>query len=428
MRILVRGGTVFTMTDRGILTEAEVTVEGGMVRAVGKAPRDWQPDLVVEAAGCAVLPGLINTHTHAAMTLLRGYADDQPLMPWLEEKIWPAEARLDGEDVYWGTLLAAVEMLSSGTTTFADMYFFMEEVGRAVSETGMRAVLSRGLIGTAPHAQEALAEGVDFARRWQGAAGGRIRTMLGPHAPYTCPPEYLRQVAQAARSEGVGVHIHLSETRGELEECRRLHGVTPVALLDQVGLLELPLLAAHCVHLASDDYRLLARTNVGVAHNPVSNLKLGSGVAPLETLLKQGVRVGLGTDGAASTNSLDLFQELRLAALLAKGMTGEPTAVTALQALELATTGGARALGLEGVIGRISPGYAADLITVDLTAPHLVPVHDPASALAYAATGRDVRTVLVDGRVVVERGVVRTVDVQRVCREVKQRAARLVAP
>ncbi|MDA8146833.1 MAG: amidohydrolase family protein, partial [Thermaerobacter sp.] len=176
------------------------------------------------------------------------------------------------------------------------------------------------------------------------------------------------------------------------------------------------------------DYGLLKRTNVGVAHNPVSNLKLGSGVAPLETLLKQGVRVGLGTDGAASTNSLDLFQELRLAALLAKGMTGEPTAVTALQALELATTGGARALGLEGVIGRISPGYAADLITVDLTAPHLVPVHDPASALAYAATGRDVRTVLVDGRVVVERGVVRTVDVQRVCREVKQRAARLVAP
>ncbi len=430
----------------GVVVGGEVGIAGGRIayvrrpgdgaaappRGPGAAGSGAGPQ-VIDARGMALLPGFVNAHCHAAMTLLRGYADDMTLMPWLTEKIWPVEARLSGEDVYWGTLLACVEMLRAGVTTFADMYFFMDEAAEACAAAGIRAALSVGIVaigpdgGVAPEAEEKLARGVDFWRRWHGRADGRITAMLGPHAPYTCPPTFLRQVIAAAAPEDIPIHIHLAETAGEVERCREKHGVSPVRLMAELGLFERRVLAAHCVHVDAGDRAILARMRGGVAHNPLSNMKLASGIAPVATMLAEGVPVGLGTDGAASTNSLGMFEELRAAALLQKVSTGDPTVLPAPQALELATVGGARAVGLEDAIGSITPGKAADLVLVDLTHPRLQPHHDVVSLLAYSAQDGDVHTVIVGGRVVVRERRVLTVDEEAVRREAAARARRLVA-
>jgi 5-methylthioadenosine/S-adenosylhomocysteine deaminase len=422
------GGYVLTM-DPGLgdFPDGTLVVEGSRIAAVG--PRDRVPvppgARVVDARGSAILPGLVNCHNHAAMALLRGYGADLPLRPWLEEKIWPAEARLTGEDVYWGTLLAAGEMLRGGTTTFADMYFFMDDAARAVEEAGIRAVLSRGLIGAAPDARQKLREGADFCRRWQGGAGGRITTMVAPHAEYTCPPDFLREAAAAARDLGVPLHIHLSETAAEVADCRRRHGVSPPRLLADLGLLELPVLAAHAVHLDDDDVALLAQAGVGVAHNPVSNCKLASGVARVVDLLEAGVRVGIGTDGPASTDALGMWGEMRLAGWLQKVTRGNAAALPARRILEMATRVGADILGLGSVCGRLAPGLAADVVVVDLQRPHLVPHDDVAAALVYGASDADVSWVVVDGRVRVERGQVTGLDLERAMAEATARGRRL---
>lgn len=428
MRLLVRGATILTMEAPGaLICEGEIVIEGQYIAHIGPAgsASGGPYEKVIDARNMLAMPGLVNCHTHAAMTLFRGYADDMPLMPWLEEKIWPAEARLEPEDVYWGTMLACLEMIRSGTTCFADMYFFMDQVARAVQEAGLRASLSRGLIGVAPGAKEALDESCCFVREWQGAGDGRITTMLGPHAPYTCPPDYLKQVMGAAAKLGVGIHIHLAETQREVEDIANRYGKSPIALMNELGLFEHPVLAAHCVHLTEEDVRILAAKKVGIAHNPQSNMKLASGVAPITKLLAAGAVVGLGTDGAASNNNLDMMEEMRTAALLQKVATMDPTALPAFAALSLATVNGARALGLNDV-GLLKPGYKADIILINLERPHLYPRHDLVAHLVYAANSSDVEVVIVDGRVLMEKGEVLTVDKERVYYEVSRRAKRLV--
>lgn len=432
--LIIRGATVVTCAGR-VLPDGEVAVAGGRIVHVGPAG-----SLPVEAgrrAGCtvidgcgkALLPGLVNAHCHAAMTLFRGYADDMLLMPWLEERIFPIEARLTGEDVYWGTMLAAVEMLLAGVTCFADMYFFMDDTARACADSGIRASLSVGLValGPARESLEKLDRAVDFARRWHGGENGRITTMLGPHAPYTCPPEFLREVIAASAAQDIPIHIHLAETAGEVAQTKERYGRTPVQLMEELGLFDRQVLAAHCVHVDAADRAILARMRGGVSHNPRSNLKLACGIAPVAGMLAEQVPVGLGTDGAASANQLGIFEEMRLAALLQKTTSGDPTVLPAPQALELATLGGARALGLARSIGSIEVGKAADLILVDLERPRLTPHHDVTSLLVYSAQDGDVDTVIVDGRVVVRNGRVLTVDVERVRAEVRERAARLAA-
>ncbi len=355
----------------------------------------------VDVSGCVVMPGLINAHCHGAMSLFRGYADDLPLMRWLEEWIWPAEAHLSPEDVYWGTALAALEMLRGGVTTFADMYFHMDEAARATADLGMRGILSEGLIGIKPGGQEDLHRSRALFERWHGSAGGRLQVQLGPHAPYTCPPEYMEQVRSLATELGCGIHIHVAETVDEIEGIREQYGMSPVQYLDRVGLLDvLPLIAAHCVHVDEEDLVLLRDAGAGVVHCPGSNLKLGSGIAPLGQMLEAGVTVGLGTDGACSTGRLDLWSEMRAAALMQKGVHRDPERIPAATMLYLATRGGARACGLEDV-GELSVGMKADLAIVDLDAPHLVPRHDILSLLAYSAGPGDVRDVYVDGEPVV---------------------------
>lgn len=428
-KIFIRNATIIPMTgvdDR--IVNGEIGIEGNrivMVGGAGTVPENWGADEVIDAQGMVALPGFINCHTHAAMTLLRSYADDLPLMEWLSERIWPLEDRLTAEDVYWGTMLCILEMIKSGTTTFADMYFFMEEVARAVEQSGIRASLSRGMIGVAPTAQLALDETETFLTNWHGAAGGRITAMVGPHAPYTCPPEYLKKVLNMAERHGVGVHIHLAETRSEVDDIRKQYGRSPIEYVNDVGLLELHVLGAHCVHLTQDDIKILKEKNVGVAHNPESNMKLASGIAPVPQLLAEGINVGLGTDGAASNNNVDMLEEMRSAALLHKVNTGDPMTLPSYQALEMATVNGARVLGIND-IGIIKEGYKADIILIDFQKPHLYPRHDIVAHTVYAAQSSDVDTVIIDGLVVMKNGLVKTVNEAEIMENVQRCADRLV--
>lgn len=405
--LLIRNGIVLTMNDRReIFAPGDVWVRGERIEYVGPCRQResyGEVDKVLEAEGCAVLPGLINAHTHAAMTLVRGYADDMPLMPWLQEKIWPLEMHLTGEDVYWGTLLAAVEMLRAGVTTFNDMYHFYEEGERAALDAGIRACPGGVLLGILPGAERSMQRAIEYvAHRAARRDEGRIHVMLAPHAPYTCPDSMLLRMAEAARKFRVPIHIHLSETREEVERSLREHGRRPVGHLLELGVLDVPVTAAHCVHLTDEEIRLLKEKDVGVVHNPTSNLKLAVGFARIPDLLRAGVKVGLGTDGAASNNNLDLWEEMRLAALLHKGVSGDPTVLPAEQALWMATRGGAAVLRLEHLIGSLEVGKRADIIVVDLHRPHLTPGYHVVSDLVYSARADDVRTVIVNGTLVLE--------------------------
>lgn len=429
-KILISGADILTMdVQRGLIRGGDIAVENGYIKGVGPQGEllDWVPDRIISAEGKVVLPGLVNTHTHAAMTLLRSYADDLPLMDWLNNKIWPFEANLTGDDIYWGSQLACLEMIKSGTTTFADMYFFMPEVAQAVEQSGIRAVLSRGMIGIGPTADQALAESKAFVQEWHQKAEGRITVRLGPHAPYTCPPAYLEKVLALASELGVGIHTHLAETRYEFDTCLKDYGKTPTQLMHDVGLFEHSVLAAHCVHLTDEDMDILARKRVAVAHNPGSNMKLASGIAPVTQLLARGIAVGLGTDGAASNNNLDMIEEIRLAALLQKVHTGDSTVIPAYQALEMATVMGAQAIGLGAEIGTLVEGRKADLIILNTKAPHLTPKHDIVSLLVYAANSADVETVMVDGKIVMENRRILTMDEEQILWQAQKCADRLTA-
>ncbi len=430
-KILIKGATVITMENHDdIIPDGEIAIEGRRILHVGpggSAPAGFMPDRTLDAREMLALPGFVNCHTHSAMTLLRSYADDLPLMKWLKEKIWPLEANLTEDDIYWGAVLCCLEMIRSGTTTFADMYFEMDKVALAVEKSGLRADLSRGMIGVGPEAESAIDYSRGFISRWHGRADGRITVRLGPHAPYTCPPDYLKRVVGLAEELEVGIHIHLAETRDEVDDIAEKYGTTPVQLADSTGLFELPVLAAHCVHLDSRDIEILAEKKVGVAHNPESNMKLASGVAPVTAMLEAGVTLGLGTDGAASNNNLDMLEEMRSAALLQKVSTLNPLALPSFQALRMATAGGAEALGKGGETGVLRAGFKADLILMDTRRPHLFPRHDWIAHVVYAAQSSDVNTVIVDGRIVMEGRRVLTIDEDEVYEQVQSRAKRLVA-
>ncbi|MDU2065650.1 MAG: amidohydrolase [Sporomusaceae bacterium] len=421
--ILIKDAEV--LGTNGAIIKQDLFIKDGKIAALGQNLTN-QADKVINGSHKLAIPGLVNTHTHAAMTLFRSYADDMLLMDWLQQKIWPAEANLTPEDVYWGTLLAIVEMIQTGTTTFADMYFHMDQVAKAVEESGMRAVLARGMAGVAPNGQQALKDSEVFYKDWHNKADGRITVRLGPHAPYTCPPDYLKQVVALAEKLEAGIHIHLSETKGEVEECQKKHGLSPIALMEKVGLLNHPVLAAHCVHLSTEDIALLKKYHVTVAHNPGSNMKLASGIAPVPELLAAKIPVGLGTDGTASNNNLDMIEEIRLAALLHKTNHFNPELLPAKEAVALATEQGAVCLGLDQQIGKLAVGYDADITLIDMHKAHWYPRHDRLSLLTYSANGSDVDTVLVKGKVLMENRQLLTLDVEQIIFENQRRGMRLV--
>ena len=424
-RLLLHSGSY--LDPAGKIIDGDIGIENGRILFCGEAPPNWEAAEKIDCGNKLTTPGLVNAHTHAAMTLFRSYADDMALMDWLQKKIWPAEANLTAEDVYWGTQLAIAEMLASGTTAFADMYFFMDQVAKACVETGMRASLSRGLIAVdGPGQEERFAENEQLFNDFHGAADGRITVMLGPHAPYTCPPRCMEKVVAIARRIGAEIHVHLSETRDEVEKCKSIYGKSPVALLDGLGVFDCGALAAHCVWVSEDDIRILAEKKVRVVHNPSSNLKLASGAAPVAAMLNAGVTVALGTDGATSNNKLDMLEEIRMASFLQKLDRMDPTVLPTSQVLQVAHQGGAAAIGQSDALGRIEPGYKADLAIYDITAPHWFPRHDLASILTYAAASADVSHTLVDGRVLYRNGEFTTLDIAKVKAEANARGLRLV--
>ncbi len=427
MRTLLHNISIIPMDGASqIIEKGHIVIENDVITAIGSGETQTAGyDKVIEGQNKVVLPGFINTHTHAAMTLLRGYADDLPLMEWLETKIWPLEDRLTPDDIYWGTMLAMVEMIKSGTTTFADMYFSMDQVAQAVDRSGMRACLSRGMIGAGPMSEQAITDSIELVKKWHNQGDGRISIMLGPHAPYTCPPDYLSRVADLAADLGVGVHIHVAETLGEVADMAAQYGKTPVALLKDAELFRNHVLAAHCVHLSEEDIAILAENGAAVAHNPESNMKLASGIAPIPKLLAAGIPVALGTDGASSNNDLDMMQEMRTCALLHKVSTMDPTVLPAYKALEMATVNGAQALGLSSQIGKLQKGYKADMIIINLHAAHQIPRYDITANLVYSGQASDVETVIINGRIIMENRQFITLDQEEVMMQAQRIAARL---
>ena len=422
MKTLIKNASL--LLPDGCVTQGNLAVEGQTIAAVGETEKNWAADTIIDGTGKFAIPGFVNAHTHISMTLLRSYADDMKLMDWLENKIWPVEAKMKKEDVYWGAMLAAVEMIRSGTTTFADMYGDMDKVAEATLESGLRGVLARGMIGVAPNGQQAFEENKELYKNFHGAGEGRLTVMFGPHAPYTCPPDFLRQVAEAAAEYQAEVHIHLSETKGEVENCLKEHGMTPIALMEKVRILECGVLAAHCVHVTAEDIALMKKYGVRVAHNPGSNMKLASGVAPVPEMLKAGLCVALGTDGASSNNNLDMLEEVRLAALLHKVHTLDPLAVPAWEAVHMGMEEGARAVGIKN-LGRLEKGALADIVLLDMSGAEWCPKFDLVSLLAYSASSRSVDTVMVNGRVLMEKRELLSLDEERICYEANRCAMRI---
>ncbi len=429
--LLITGALVLTMDEgRRVFAPGAVAIRGDALAAVGPAAEvaaAVQARRVLDYPDGLILPGLINAHTHAAMALFRGLADDLPLEDWLNSHIFPAERHLNREFVYWGTKLAVAEMLLSGTTCFCDMYLFADAAARAAAETGIRAVMGEVLYDFPSPNYGPPAEGLRFSEALFRTYAGhpRVGVAVMPHAVYTCSPDLLTEAGDLAARLGALLVTHLSETPKEVAYSQAAYGLTPVGHPHHLGLLHRRLLADHCVVLSEPDRELLAASGAGVAHCPESNMKLASGIAPVADLLKRGVPLGLGTDGCASNNNLDLFQEMDTAAKLQKVHLLDPTALPAPVALSMATDLSARVLGLGQEVGTLAPGCKADLIVLDLNQPHLTPLYDPYSHLVYAASGSDVRTVLVDGQVLVEDRRLLSFDLEETLTKARELADRV---
>jgi 5-methylthioadenosine/S-adenosylhomocysteine deaminase len=427
--ILITGGTLLPMTFPGEIVENPlIGIRDGRILFVEKnrssLPYHLHAATILDAAGCIVMPGLVNCHTHLGMTCFRGLADDLPLMTWLTEHIFPAEAKFINPDtVYTCSLLGMAEMILSGTTTFCDGYFFEDEVGKAAIIAGMRAVIARGFLDfptpDAPADFDKKGEAKRFVEDWRNRSP-LIFPSLICHSLYTCAPETLQTIHEVARQAGVPLQIHLAETKDEVRLIRERYGKKPVELLRDLGLLSGHLIAGHGIWLDDDELKILSEYHVKVAHDPESNMKLGAGVAPVPQMLAIGIDVGLGTDGCASNNDLDMFGEMSAAAKLHKVFSGDPTAITASQVVEMATIGGARVLGMARSIGSIAPGKEADIILVDMRKPHLTPSYNPFSTLVYAARGADVATSIIHGRLVMKDRRIATIDTDSLLQRVRR--------
>ena len=421
--ILVINGTLLTLdANHNEIVNGAMAINQDTIAAVGSVNdfSDWSTRRIIDARGGIIMPGLINTHTHAAMTCFRGLADDLQLMDWLNNHIFPAEAKLNDQKVYLGTLLACAEMIMSGTTCFCDMYLFEDAVARAAREAGVRAVVGEVLYDFDSPNYGPIEKGFEYTQRlidtWQ--SDPLVTIAVEPHSTYLCAPELLKKAFKLTQTFSLPLVIHLAESRSEVEQIKERYGRTPVEHLAELGILAPNLLACHCVELTENDIHLLQRFDVKVAHNAESNMKLASGVAPVPTLLKRGICVGLGTDGCASNNNLDLFLEMDTVAKLHKARTLDPTTMDALTVLKMATIQAARALGLDRFIGSLEVGKKADLIIIDTDKPHLTPMYSPVSHLVYAAMGSDVSTSIINGTVVMENGVLQTMDLKKVIDDV----------
>jgi 5-methylthioadenosine/S-adenosylhomocysteine deaminase len=429
--LVIAGGTLLTLSaDMKIIEDATIGIRDGGIALVdaGFRPRAAR---TIDATGCLVLPGLVNTHTHLPMVCFRGLADDLPLMDWLQHHIFPMEARfVDKEMVNDGALLAMAEMILSGTTTVCDGYFFENQIAEAALSCGLRAVVSQGFADFAtpdnPRYEKMMAAADRFAARWLPHAP-LITPAFFCHSPYTCSPQTLVNVKAAARGAGILYLTHLLENQSEIDTIEGRYGKKPVQHLYDLGVLDERTIAVHCNWMSPDDIALFADLGVSVSHNPASSMKLAAGIAPVPDMLARGVAVGLGTDGSASNNDLDLFQEMDLAAKIHKVTQLDPTVMSAETVVRMATIEGARVLGLDALIGSVETGKRADLILVDMNQPHLTPLYNPYSHLVYAVRGADVKTSIIDGRIVMENRRLLTIDLAAAMEKVRAIGERIAA-
>ena len=423
MTVLLKNACVYT--PQGVIEGGYVAVDGAVIVSVGAERPEGAFDCEKDMSGKLLLPGLVNAHTHAAMTLLRGVGTDLPLQKWLFDSVFPVEGRMTAEDIRAGTALALLEMLACGTTRFSDMYFFPWEAAELVAVSGIKANLCYPVQAFDPaetyEKNESACKLERFYRDWHNAAGGRIRVDGCLHAEYTCTPHVAAGPAAWCRQNGARMHILLSETTCEHDTCIEKYGKTPAQWMNDLGVFEVPCAAAHCVWVTEEDRTLLRQKGVSVVHNPTSNMKLGSGFAPVPELLAEGVNVALGTDGAASNNNLNMLEELHLAAILHNGYHRDAALLPAGQVLEMATVNGARLQGRDDT-GTIEVGKRADIMAIDLSAPHLCPHLDTAGLAVYSAQAADVCMTMVDGRVLYENGEFLTLDKERVLYEARAAA------
>lgn len=422
MELLIKNAEIITMADDApVISGGCIKIKDDKITYVGKECKADDADKVIDAQGGIVMPGLVNSHTHIPMTFLRGYADDMSLDSWLFDKIFPAEDKLDADTVYQASKIACAEMIKSGTTTFSDMYFFSDMVAKAAMISGLNANISRCVSGTDDSYKTRLEEAKSLFSEYDGENGGAIKIDFAVHAIYTSAKDTVRATAKAAKRYGANMHIHLSETMKENRDCYAKYGKSPTEVMCDWGVFENKTNAAHCVYLSEKDMDIIKENGVSISHNPTSNLKLASGVANLKEMMTKQICVGLGTDGASSNNSLNMFGELKLSALLHKGIRLDPTIVSAYEALKMATVGGASALGREDR-GKICEGFRADIIILDSDAPSLIPMHNPISLAVYSASGAEVKTSIINGKIVMENREIKTIDVK----DAKERLANAI--
>ena len=425
MLIVIRDAlAVLPQGDADVIGRHTIYINEDKIVGIDERPADFVEEdaHIIDSTDRLVIPGLVNAHTHTYMSMMRNCADDLSFMDWLFNRVDPIEGKLIPEDAYWGSLLGQIEMIRSGTTTFNDMQMHIHQTTKAVRESGMRAVICRGLVGgdydrNDIRLQQALEE------MEEGRECSRLSFRLGPHAPYTCGPDYLRMVADVAKEKGLGIHIHLAESVTESENMRKDHDCTPIEYALSAGVFDVPTIAAHCVQMSENDIKILADHNVSVVTNPASNMKLGNGFAPVPEMMAAGINVCLGTDGAASNNAQNMFREMGYLSMIHKGTHATPQCVGAPEVFRAATINGAKALGLN--TGSIEKGKKADLAILRLDVPSMMPNNNLLAALCYSANGSEVDTVIIDGRIVMEGGELKTIDEERVYSEIRSMCSRL---
>jgi 5-methylthioadenosine/S-adenosylhomocysteine deaminase len=426
MGILIKNSIILTQNEGREVLRGDVLIEGSRIENVAGRIQE-KAEFTIDGDGKLLLPGFVNAHTHVAMTLLRGYADDMELGEWLNEKIRPLEKKMRESDVRAGSLLGCAEMIRGGTTSFNDMYFFMPHVAKAVEESGMRALLAYGMVegGDDEKGKMEVKIGEEFVREFNGKAGGRIRCAFGPHAPYACSSALLKKIDGLSKKYKVPIHSHISETRKEVFDMLKKEKKRPVEYLEHINFLSKRLIAAHCGWITKREVKILAEKGVSVAHCPVSNMKLAvGGVSPIPEMLEEGVNVSLGTDGSASNNSLSMLETMKICSLLQKHQRWDPTSINAQQALDFATRNGARALGINA--GSIEKGKLADIILIDAKAPNMAPLHNPISQLVYSANAGNVTDVIIDGKIVMRERKMQTINEEKVVEEAQKAAIDLV--
>ena len=416
MKTTIKNAIVITSDDDfSIYENGMVLINDGKIDYVGECDKKTETAFaakeVIDAKGNIIMPGLVNAHTHLPMTLFAGYGSGLPLKEWLEDKIWPAEAKLTGEDVYIGSKMGIAQMLLSGTTCFLDMYYFIDDMARAIEEMGIRAVLSRAVLDPGGFDQR-LQESVESAQKYKNHK--MIDIMMGPHAIYTNGKESLLKVLNAAKENECAIHVHVSETSGEVEACMKENGMTPVEYLDSIGYFDEHVAAAHCVHVTDNDIAIMSKKNVYAVHNPSSNLKLSSGIAPVQKMLDAGVCVAIGTDGASSNNNLDMIEEMHIAALISKHKDADPTAVPAECAIKMATANGAKALGIYDKTGSLEEGKRADIIMLDINSPFSQPKREYLNNIVYSMGRSQIKMTMVDGKVLQKDGDVLGLDLKEI--------------